>query len=67
MTPAEHGPAAHEGGIHDTGELARLWDALEALARRVDERAARGPDDAAEDEAAGSDAREPDGHEPTDP
>lgn len=56
MTPKQQGPAAHEGGIHDTGELARLWDAIEALARRVDERAARGPDDA----SAGDD------HEPED-
>lgn len=64
MTPAEHGPAAHEGGIHDTGELARLWDALEALARRVDERAAPAP--AAEaDEDLGDDGDDSPDDEPS--
>ncbi|MFC7431892.1 MULTISPECIES: hypothetical protein [unclassified Agrococcus] len=66
MTP-EHADPADAGGIHDTGDLARIWDALEALARRLDEHAA-----AAAAAASGathpSDAPDaPDDAEPADP
>ena len=57
MSTDEQDPTAVPGGIHDTGDLDRIWDALEQLADRVDE-AASGDRRAGRGEASTDDAVE---------
>ena len=42
MSSTPRDPSAVPDGIHDTGDLRRIWDALEQLADQVD---AHAPDD----------------------